>query len=47
VAGFRYDKVEGSRVWNANTYSSGPSNPFGAASIDGKQMSLYATYTPE
>ena len=46
VAGFRFDKVEASRAWNANTYSSGPSNVFGAATVDGKQMSLYATYTP-
>jgi hypothetical protein len=45
VAGFRYDSVTGSRDYNANTYSSGPSNPFGAVTSDSEQMSLYATYT--
>ncbi|HEV3284764.1 MAG TPA: hypothetical protein VG010_11230, partial [Solirubrobacteraceae bacterium] len=46
VTGFRYDKVTGSRDYNANTYTSGPSNPFGAVSTDAEQASLYATYSP-
>ncbi len=47
VVGFRYDKVSGSRDYNANTYTSGPSNPFGGSlSTDNEQTSLYATYTP-
>ncbi len=46
VAGFRYDNVAGARDYNANTYTSGPSNPFGTPSADGEQTSLYATYTP-
>jgi hypothetical protein len=46
VAGFRYDSVAGSRDYNANTYTSGPTNPFGAVTIDAEQTSLYATYTP-
>ncbi|HEY4450506.1 MAG TPA: S8 family serine peptidase [Solirubrobacteraceae bacterium] len=46
VAGFRYTSVAGSRDFNTNSYPSGPSNPFGAASTDGEQPSLYATYTP-
>ncbi|HEX4187041.1 MAG TPA: S8 family serine peptidase [Solirubrobacteraceae bacterium] len=46
VAGFRYDKVTASRDYNANSYGAGPSNPFGAASTDSEQTSLYATYTP-
>jgi hypothetical protein len=46
VVGFRYDSVAGSRDWNANTYSSGPSNPFGPVTVDSRQTSLYATYTP-
>jgi hypothetical protein len=46
VAGFRFDSVSGSRDYNANTYSSGPSNPFGSFSADSEQTSLYATYTP-
>jgi hypothetical protein len=46
VAGFRYDSVAGSRDYNANSYTSGPTNPFGSASTDGEQASLYATYTP-
>jgi hypothetical protein len=45
VAGFRYDSVTGSRDYNGNTYSSGPSNPFGSFKTDAEQMSLYATYT--
>jgi thermitase len=46
VAGFRYDYVSGSRYYNANTFTSGPSDPFGSVTIDGEQTSLYATYTP-
>ncbi|HEY2398537.1 MAG TPA: choice-of-anchor D domain-containing protein [Solirubrobacteraceae bacterium] len=46
VAGFRYDSVSAARDYNANTYTSGPSNPFGTASVDAEQASLYATYTP-
>jgi len=46
VAGFRYDSVSGSRAYNTNAYTSGPSNPFGAFSSDSEQTSLYATYTP-
>jgi hypothetical protein len=44
VAGFRYDSVAGSRDYNFNVYTSGPSNPFGAVSTDAEQTSLYATY---
>ena len=44
VAGYRYDSVANSRDWNQNTYSAGPSNPFGAPTIDSQQFSLYATY---
>jgi hypothetical protein len=46
VAGFRYDSVAGSRDLNSNTYTSGPTNPFGAVTTDAEQMSLYASYTP-
>jgi hypothetical protein len=45
VAGFRYTSVAGSRDYNANTYASGPTNPFGTPTIDTEQQSLYATYT--
>jgi subtilisin family serine protease/phosphodiesterase/alkaline phosphatase D-like protein len=45
VAGFRYDSVTNSRDYNANTYSSGPTNPFGSVTVDNEQTSLYATYT--
>jgi thermitase len=45
VAGFRYASVSGSRVYNLNSYGSGPNSPFGNASTDGEQMSIYATYT--
>lgn len=44
VAGFAYDTVAGSRDYNSNAYSLGPSDPFGAASTDGVQMSLYLIY---
>ncbi|HEV7528598.1 MAG TPA: S8 family serine peptidase, partial [Solirubrobacteraceae bacterium] len=47
VAGFRYDNVPASRDYNANTYTSGPSDPFGSVSTDGEQASLYATYTSQ
>jgi hypothetical protein len=46
VAGFRYDTVAASRDWNANTFTSGPSDPFGTPIVDGEQMSLYAGYSP-
>jgi subtilisin family serine protease len=46
VAGFRYDNVSGSRDYNSNTFTSGPTNPFGAVTVDGEQESLYATYLP-
>jgi thermitase len=45
VAGFRYNSVSGSRDYNANTYTSGPSAAFGSFNTDSEQMSLYATYT--
>ncbi len=45
VAGFRWTPVAGSRAANANAYTAGASNPFGAVSTDAEQMSLYATYS--
>ena len=45
VAGFRWKSVSGARAINTNVYTSGPSNPFGSATIDSEQMSIYATYT--
>jgi RHS repeat-associated protein len=44
--GYKYDEVANSRAYNTNTYSSGPTNPFGTASKDSEQASIYATYTP-
>src|SRR5207249_1337986 len=44
VAGFRYDSVTSARDYNLNSYSSGPTNPFGAVTIDSEQTSLYGTY---
>lgn len=47
AAGYRYANVNASRLYNANLYASGPSNPFGSGTTtDTQQMSLYATYTP-
>ena len=34
AACFRYDSVSGSRQYNSNTYTSGPTNPFGATTTD-------------
>ncbi|MEA2209267.1 MAG: hypothetical protein QOF54_1744, partial [Solirubrobacteraceae bacterium] len=45
IAGFRYTSVSGARDYNANTYTSGASNPFGTPTTDAEQASLYATYT--
>ena len=47
VAGFRWDSVSASRALNSNTFTSGPSNPFGSFTTDSEQMSLYATYTTQ
>jgi Subtilase family len=44
--GYAYDSVESSRAYNANAYSSGPSEPFGEATLDSEQASIYATYVP-
>src|SRR5207302_887412 len=44
VAGFRWTSVSNARDYNANTYSSGPTNPFGSVTTDGEQTSLYASY---
>jgi hypothetical protein len=43
--GYRYDTVAKSRAYDANAYSTGPTNPFGSATLDSEQASLYATYT--
>jgi subtilisin family serine protease len=45
VIGFRWKGVSGARALNSNSYSTGPSDPFGTATIDSEQMSVYATYT--
>jgi subtilisin family serine protease len=47
VTGFRWNSVSQSRAYNTNTYTNGPSNPFGSATIDSEQMSIYATYTAQ
>jgi hypothetical protein len=46
VAGFRWHSVNNSRAINSNTYTSGPSNPFGPLTPENREMSVYATYTP-
>jgi hypothetical protein len=45
--GYAYDRAANSRAYNANTYTSGPTNPFGSSTKDSEQASLYATYTPQ
>ena len=44
--GYAYDSVANSRAYNANAFAKGPTNPFGAATKDSEQASIYATYTP-
>jgi hypothetical protein len=41
----RYDSVPGELRYNANTYSAGPSSPFGTPILSNKHYSLYATVT--
>lgn len=47
VGGERYDSVSGAEDYNYNTYTSGPSNPFGSFTTTNEQMSLYATFERE
>jgi hypothetical protein len=47
VAGYRYDTVAAAGAYNANSFAFGPTNPFGTATGDGQQISLYATYTAQ
>jgi hypothetical protein len=47
VAGERYDTVANAEDHNSNSYTSGPSNPFGSFKTTNEEMSLYATYMPE
>lgn len=44
VAGFRWNSVSQIRALNSNPYANGPSNPFGTATLDSEQMSIYASY---
>lgn len=44
VAGVTYDTVAGSRAYNANAYSSGPSDPFGPIGVGNEQISFYLAY---
>jgi hypothetical protein len=43
--GYRYDVVANSRAYNANAYQSGPSDPFGPATEDSEEASIYAQMT--
>jgi subtilisin family serine protease len=47
ISNFRWNSVSKARAYNTNTYTNGPSNPFGSATIDSEQMSIYATYTTQ
>jgi hypothetical protein len=44
--GYAFQSASGSRAYNVNGFSSGPTNPFGSATKDSEQASIYATYTP-
>jgi hypothetical protein len=43
VARFAWDPVANSRRFNVDNYANGPANPFGAAAVDEKQISIYAS----
>ena len=43
MAGFRWNPVPNARAYNPNTYTSGPTDPFGTPTVDNEQMSIYAT----
>jgi hypothetical protein len=45
IAAEYFDSVANAEDYNTNTYTSGPSNPFGSFNTTNEQMSLYATYT--
>jgi hypothetical protein len=45
VAGERFDSVKNAEDYNANTYTSGASNPFGSFKTTSEEMSLYAVFT--
>jgi PKD repeat protein len=45
LAQFRYDVVPGELRFNTNTYSLGPSNPFGTPFLSQMHYSLYGTYS--
>jgi hypothetical protein len=44
VAAIAYNFVQGSRAYNSNDYTAGPSDPFGPISVDDAQMSVYLFY---
>jgi outer membrane protein assembly factor BamB len=46
VAAERYISGPRAEDYNTNTYTSGPSNPFGSFKTTNEKMSLYLTYTP-
>jgi hypothetical protein len=47
IAKIRWDSVPGSRISNVRDFALGPNDPFGSVlSIDDRQISLYALYTP-
>jgi hypothetical protein len=45
VGAEHYDSVTNAQDSNTNSYTAGPTNPFGAFKTTNEQMSLYATYT--
>ena len=42
MAAEHYDTVANAEDYNSNTYTSGPSNPFGSFKTTNEEMSLYA-----
>jgi hypothetical protein len=47
IANLRWNSVSNARAYNTNTYTSGPSNPFGSATVDSEHISIYATFTKQ
>ena len=44
--GYVYDSVPASRAYNENAFGAGPTDPFGPATLDSEQASIYASYVP-
>jgi Subtilase family len=44
--GYAYEELAGSRAYDENPFSAGPTEAFGTAKVDSENASIYATYVP-